>query len=250
LKIYDFKKDYASNHSSVSYEFLAVDKPLTKSGIAAVSRFTDVPPTPRRARITNDFPGGWEKLMLKYYDIMYREFNKHYTFAIAFEASASAREELMKYLFVNSAGQGIDMAVSGSRAVLLFNCLLEPDYYVDDDDFNDIEIEERLNADVYDVVEEDNQSEVSSEYDDVEDVDYDDPVDDESQITQNTLLTLLLELRTQLVQGNYSSLHVFWETYADEDDPLLKWPPTPKRPDPSNLVALELSGLLDFMCWP
>ena len=68
MKIYSIKNGFTADHSSTSYEFMAVDKPLGKkeqSAVASLSR--------RMSFIYHvdgyDIPGGWEKLMEKYYDV-------------------------------------------------------------------------------------------------------------------------------------------------------------------------------------
>jgi hypothetical protein len=260
LKIYEFKKSFASDRSSSSYEFLAVDKPLTKSGIAAVSRFTDIAPTPRRATMSHDFPGGWEKLITDYYDIMYLNSKGRYVFAIAFEASDAQRFELKSYLFDSGNDEGISMALRGSRTILIIKCRLAPDYFVDEDDFEDPDYREEEVNDGYDDVEDDETEDKIDKEDKFEKFEdkfdnasvdgYDDVPDDfleEAPLTKNTLLRLLCELREQLVNGDCSSLYSFWETYADEDDPDLVWPPFPDQPPMANLVSLELAGMLDFL---
>ena len=75
MKILSVRRGFASDHSSTSYEFLAVDKPLGKGERAEVSKLSSrVNPTSRRADFIYhadgyDIPGGWENLMARYYAI-------------------------------------------------------------------------------------------------------------------------------------------------------------------------------------
>jgi hypothetical protein len=67
MKILSERHGFASDHSSTSYEFLAVDKPLGKKERSDVSKLSNrANPTSRRANFIYhvdgyDIPGGWEK---------------------------------------------------------------------------------------------------------------------------------------------------------------------------------------------
>lgn len=79
MKIISVKKGFTSDHSSTSYEFLAVDKVLSKKERQAVASLSSrANPTSREVSFVYhadgyDIPGGWESLMEKYYDVMYSE---------------------------------------------------------------------------------------------------------------------------------------------------------------------------------
>ena len=71
MRIISIRKGFASDHSSTSYEFLAVDKPLGKKEKDAVGALSGrASPTSRRVSFSYhvdgyDIPGGWRVLMDK-----------------------------------------------------------------------------------------------------------------------------------------------------------------------------------------
>ncbi|PIV52650.1 MAG: hypothetical protein COS17_08155, partial [Elusimicrobia bacterium CG02_land_8_20_14_3_00_37_13] len=79
MRILSIRKGFQADHSSTSYEFFAIDKPLTRSERENVAKLSSrARPTKRRVSFIyhgdwNDLPGGWEQLMEKYYDVMYSE---------------------------------------------------------------------------------------------------------------------------------------------------------------------------------
>ena len=113
MRIISIRKGFTSDHSSTSYEFLAVDKALgkkEKAEVASLSRRAD--PTSRRVSFTYhvdgyDIPGGWEKLMAEYYDVMYRQDYDWWTFALAFNTTQEQLEDLYKYEFSGEDDLGI-----------------------------------------------------------------------------------------------------------------------------------------------
>ncbi len=124
MRIISIRKGFTSDHSSTSYEFLAVDKALgkkEKAEVAALSRRTD--PTSRRVCFIYhvdgyDIPGGWEKLMEKYYDVMYREDYDWWTLAFAFNTSRERIEELQKYEFSGEDDLGVTVESNGDRVIV------------------------------------------------------------------------------------------------------------------------------------
>ena len=197
MKILSVRRGFASDHSSTSYEFLAVDKPLNKNDRSEVSKLSSrVNPTARRVNFVYhvdgyDIPGGWEKLMENYYDVMYCEDYDWWTFAIAWDTAANQYDELRHFeLEGEHEGTGIDISVSNDkkRITVTIHCLL-----------------------------------------DVADLDYGGcDEDDESETfeTDDDLLNLLTQIRRQLANGDYRSLYAVWEKYGNVNDELA--PPKPK----------------------
>jgi len=106
MKILSVRRGFLADHSSTSYEFLAVDKPLGAKAQAAVSRLSSrASPTARRVSFIYhaegyDIPGGWEPLLLKYYDVMYSESYDWWTLAVAFNTREKALvAKLSRYEF-------------------------------------------------------------------------------------------------------------------------------------------------------
>ena len=98
MRIISIQKGFACDHSSTSYEFLAVDKPLDKKARRDVSSLSSrASPTERHVSFIYhadgyDVPGGWEKLMQQHYDVMYSESYDWWTLAMAFDAPKKQQE--------------------------------------------------------------------------------------------------------------------------------------------------------------
>jgi len=187
MRILSERKGFASDHSSTSYEFLAVDKPLTKKDRAEVSsQSSRVNPTSRRANfIYNidgyDIPCGWEELMARYYDVMYREEYGWWTLAMAFDASPELYEVLVEYAFEGE-GNGANIEITypdGRRIIIAINCVVK---YFDD----------------------------NGGYDSDED-------DDAVFSTDDELLNALVQIRRQIMKGNYRALNAVFDKYYDSD---------------------------------
>jgi hypothetical protein len=202
MKIISVKKGFTSDHSSTSYEFLAVDKVLSKKerqAVAALSSRAD--PTAREVSFIYhvdgyDIPGGWEALMEKYYDVMYSESYDWWTLAIAFNSSKGQLAELMKYEFDGEDDCGINVYEQGGRTIVEINCRLDS-YSIDDP---------------YDNYDDDS---------DCEDCEEDEEETGNSFVAENGLLNLLVKIREQLMQGDYRALYAVWEKYdylTDDDD--------------------------------
>ena len=204
MKIISIRRGFASDHSSTSYEFLAIDRPLDKEDRAAVASLSS------RARPTRhsvsfiyhadgyDIPGGWEPLMRNYYDVMWSESYDWWQLVMAFPLVPQQQEQLMKYCFDGVDDLGVDVSVYGERAIVTINCRLESfgpydDFGIFDDDNAAVEL-------------------------DVE--------------TDDTLLHLLAKIRQQLMEGDYRALYEVWLKYGygddeeDEDDEE-EWPVPP-----------------------
>jgi len=193
MRIISIKKGFASDHSSTSYEFLAVDKALgkeEKAEVASLSRRTD--PTSRRVSFVYhvdgyDIPGGWECLMGKYYDVMYREDYDWWTLALAFNTTQEQIQELRKYEFCGDDDLGVTAESHGKRIILSIHCRIDRAYMHDSYD------------DEYEEDEEENDEEGTAFY------------------AEDELLNLLVQVRQQIVNGDYRTLYTVWEKYGDCD---------------------------------
>lgn len=216
MEILSVRRGFASDHSSTSYEFLAVDKPLSKNDRSEVSKLSSrVNPTARRAKFVYhvdgyDIPGGWEKLMEKYYDVMYCEDYDWWTLAIAWNASSGQYDELRHFEFEGEReGTGMDISMSNDkmRITITVHCTL-----------------------------------------DIADLDYGDyDYEDESEAfeTDDELLNLLTQIRQQLAGGDYRALYAVWEKYGDVNDELA--PPKPKARKSGEETVRNFKGMLTYI---
>lgn len=231
MKIISVKKGFTSDHSSTSYEFLAVDKVLSKKERQAVASLSSrANPTAREVSFIYhadgyDIPGGWETLMEKYYDVMYSESYDWWTLAIAFNSSKGQAAELKKYEFDGEDDCGINVYEQGGRTIVEINCRLDS-YYIDEP------------------------------YDDYDDCDSEDCEEDEEKtgssfVTDNELLNLLVKIREQLIQGDYRSLYTVWEKYGDltdedeEDEYESIIPPKPPERSHGKSIIEQFSNMLE-----
>lgn len=215
MKIISVRKGFASDHSSTSYEFLAVDKPLSKSARTTVASLSSrAHPTARRVSFTYnaegyDLAGGWHNLMLHHYDVMYCESYDWWILAMAFDAPEKLQQAAAEYDFDGDDGQGVDITIDGNRVIVGIHCRLDLGMayaYDHDEGYND------------------------------EDED-DDDID-----TNDYLLSLLTRIRGQLIQGDFRALYEVWKVYGwddDEEDDLLT-PPVPPEKDTGQEILQEL----------
>jgi hypothetical protein len=140
-----------------------------------------------------DIPGGWEKLMRSYYDVMYREDYGWWTLAMAFNAKPGQLETINLYDFRGKEDMGVDITNKGERIIVTVHCAVEDEFF-------------------------------GSGYD-YEDNDEDDDEEDEAEAegeanfeTDNELLNLLVQIRQQLIDGDYRALYAVWEVYGIEDE--------------------------------
>ena len=225
MKILSVRRGFTADHSSTSYEFLAVDRPLDARARAAVSRLSSrARPTARRVSFIYhaegyDIPGGWEPLMRKHYDLMYSESYDWWTLAVAFDTRDEALvAKLAKYDFYGVDDLGVSVTHKGGRAVVTVSCRLSPDVLAPDpwEGYRD------------------------------EDEDEDDLAEGIAAATGDTLLDLLARLRTCLMKGRCEPLYVVWEQYGfrhDEDEE--EAPPRPRQTAAGRAVAEELAGMLE-----
>lgn len=228
MRIISIRKGFASDHSSTSYEFLAVDKPLgkkEKAEVASLSRRAD--PTSRRVSFTYhvdgyDIPGGWEKLMEKYYDVMYREDYGWWTFALAFDANEEQLNNLRKYEFSGEDDLGVSIESKGKRAVVSIFCRVDSanigDTYDEFEDYNDYDDDEEF----------ENDREESATF-----------------VAENELLNLLVQIRQQLMDGDYRALYALWEKYGDYDDDEEFEVPVPVEKDTGKNVLKQFKCILE-----
>jgi hypothetical protein len=220
MKILSIRRGFASDHSSTSYEFLAVDKPLGKKERAEVSKLSSrVNPTSRRANFVYhiegyDIPGGWEKLMAQYYDVMYCEDYDWWTLAIAFNAAPGQFEQLRAYEFEGTEEENTGISIEGNeqRAIVTIYCLIEAfdesdEYYGEDED------EDSEGGDLV--------------------------------VTENELLNVLAEIRQQIMDGDYRALYAVWEKYGDEEDE--NPPPEPESRKTGEKTVSAFKNMLGYL---
>lgn len=216
MEILSIRRGFLADHSSTSYEFLAVDKPLDAKTRSAVSRLSSrVRPTTRRASFVYhvegyDIPGGWGALMAKYYDVMYSESYDWWTLAVAFNTTSKELvSRLCKYAFHGVEDLGVDVSYRNKRVVVTIHCRLDLNY---------------LYRDYEDWYEEDEHESGGI------------------VATDDSLLDLLVRIREQLKKGDCQALYAVWKVYGDEDDG--EGPPKPRKTKDGAPVAAELASTL------
>jgi hypothetical protein len=189
---------------------------LSKNDRSEVSKLSSrANPTARRVKFIYhvdgyDIPGGWEKLMEKYYDVMYCEDYDWWTLAVSWDTADDQYDELRHFEFEGEhEGTGIDIAVSNDkrRITVTVHCIL-----------------------------------------DAADLDYGDyDEDDESEIfeTDDDLLNLLTQVRRQLANGDYRTLYAVWEKYGDVNDELA--PPKPKNRKTGEETVNNFKNMLTYI---
>jgi len=220
MKILSIRKGFQADHSSTSYEFFAIEKPLTRSARAAVASLSSrARPTKRRVSFIyhgewSDLPGGWEPLMEKYYDVMYSESYGWWTLAMAFDADRKTIEEIKKYEFNGTDDMGVSINAKGNRVVAAIHCRLSPEVFVDDG-YSD-----------YDYYEEEEEEEEEEEDEDEVEANVE---------SDNYLLNLLAQNHEYLKNGDYRLLYGIWQEYGfdpeDDDEFEEEVPPEPSGMD-------------------
>jgi len=235
LKIISVRKGFASDHSSTSYEFLAVDRPLDKEARAAVSSLSSrADPTRRRVSFIYhadgyDIPGGWGPLMRDYYDVMYSESYDWWHLALAFPLPPQHQKEIVKYSFDGIEDMGVDVSFYGEKVIVAIFCRLIPFGPFDDEPW------------------------AFAEEDDKDDNDEDNALEDDlvAEI-KDPLLLLLVKIRRQLIEGDYRTLYEVWKKYGypeDEEEDEEEWPkpPVPEEKETGKKVIAEFAGMLDHI---
>ena len=216
MKIISIRRGFASDHSSTSYEFYAIDKPLTNDARRKVSSLSSrANPTKRGVRFVYnvdgyDIPGSWESLMCNYYDVMARNEYDWWTLAMAFDASEEQQAEISRYKFEGVEDMGVSVSTFDKRVIVTINCQLDSSSLYDIGD---------AYQDEYGDEEEEEEGEEAAE--DTQELDVD---------TGSPLLDLLAEVRDQLIHGDYRALYAVWEEYGCEDE----GEEEPKPPVPSD----------------
>ncbi|MGI9863029.1 hypothetical protein SDD30_16760 [Moorella naiadis] len=227
MKIISVKSGFAPDHSSTSYEFLAVDRPLGKKERAAVASLSRrANPTSRRVGFIYhvdgyDIPGGWISLLEKYYDVMYREDYDWWTLAIAFNTSLEQIAELTRYEFYGEDDLGVEINQSGNRVIVIINCRV------------DLSCIEENYHDYYENDEEDEEDEQVGP--------------DAGFASDNELLDLLCQVREQLIAGDYRSLYAVWQKYGTSEDEDLEdeTPPIPQEKSAGKDVIKRFLNVLE-----
>jgi len=193
MKILSVRKGFQADHSSTSYEFLAIDKTLEQSERKAIAKLSSrARPTKRRVSFIyhgdfNDLPGGWEPLMKKYYDVMYSESYDWWTSVFAFNTSQKTIDKIKKYGFSGSDDLGVTVDSKGDRAIISIYCRLNAEMVC----FND-----GVCDDYYE------------EEEDEEDEEFD------TMRPNDNLLNLLAQNREYLKKGDYRLLYGVWKKYG------------------------------------
>lgn len=195
MKIFSVRKGFTPDHSSTSYEFYAVDKPLEKAQRQAVAKLSSrANPTQRKVSFIyhgdwNDLPGGWEPLLRKYYDVMYSESYDQWALAFGFHANQHFIEEIKKYGFVGEDDLGTQVETKNGRVVIAIYCRLSPDMVYDHS--------------------EDNRHHSYDDYDEDEE-------DSEPEGSRDRFMNLLIRDRELLKEGDFRLLHGVWKKYGDD----------------------------------
>ncbi|MDW7658370.1 MAG: hypothetical protein SCM11_14475 [Bacillota bacterium] len=198
MQILSFRSGFASDHSSTSYQFLAVDKPLGEREREDVATLpVSAAPSARRVRFVfpgedGDIPDGWLHLMADYYDVMYREEYDWWTLAVAFNTTEEHIEKMQAYACSDGNGAGVSIMRRGNRAIIAVDCWI---------DYTSV-------MDSYDESEEN--------YKDIRTVKFS---------VKDRLLRLLMQVRRQLIAGDYRALYAILEVYDLCDDEIVPVPP-------------------------
>jgi len=232
LKIISVRRGFASDHSSTSYEFLAVDRPLDKEARAAVSSLSSrADPTRRRASFIYhadgyDIPGGWEPLMRDYYDVMYSESYDWWYLSLAFPLPPHQQKEIVKYSFEGIENMGVDVSFYGKRTMVAIFCCLIP--------FGPFGHE---------------RWESFAEAGDKDDNDEDHVWEDDLVVEiKDPLLLLLVKMRRQLMEGDYRTLYEVWKKYGyPEDEEECSIPPVPEEKKTGNKLVAVFAEMLDHI---
>ncbi|NLB41717.1 MAG: hypothetical protein GX815_05545 [Clostridiales bacterium] len=222
MRIISVKKGFTSDHSSTSYEFLAVDKALGKQERAEVASLSSrATPTPRRVSFiyhvdSYDIPGGWGTLMEKYYDVMYREDYDWWTLSIAFNTTQEQIVELEGYDFSGENELGISIDKVGNRAIVSIHCRIDWSYLGSDYD----------------------------EYNEYEECKEGDENGEAGFIAEDGLMNLLVQIRHQIIKRDYRALYAVWEKYGYKDDDEFEIPVPIDKKSGKDIVN-EFSSILE-----
>ena len=195
-KIISVREGFASDHSSTSYEFLTVDRPLDREARDEVASLSSrARPTERRVSFIYhaegyDIPGGWEPLLLDHYGVMYSESYDWWTLAMAFNAAQKQQQEIAKHAFEGVDDLGVWVSTHDDRLIVSIYCRLDPGAAI----FRHIGYEEGY------------------------DFEQEEEGEDDGYASDDALLSLLAEVRQQLIDGDYRALYAVWDVYGHGDD--------------------------------
>jgi hypothetical protein len=224
MKIISVRRGFTSDHSSTSYEFVAIDKPLDDEAQDEVSSLSSrADPDDRTVEFVYnvegyDIPGGWEPLMRDYYDVMYSNDYDWITLAMAFDAPKEQQEEIAKYEFDAGDNRGVSASVFDSRIIVAIHCMLDPGAH-------------------YSLTRSRRRGSSQGK------------AKDAGYQPRDPLLNLLAQIRQQLIERDYRALYAVWEEYGweeeDEDeDEEFEAPPTPPEKPGGTEVIEQLRSLL------
>ena len=195
MKILSIRKGFQADHSSTSYEFFAIEKPLSRSERGKVASLSSrARPSRRRVSFVyhgewSDLPGGWEPLMEKYYDVMYSESYDWWTLAMAFDADQKTIKEIERYEFRGTDDLGVSVDSKGKRVIVTIYCRLSPEFHANN----------------------------NSDYDYYEDDEEEDEFEEAIE-SEDSLLNLLAQNREYLKNGDYRLLYGVWQEYGFESE--------------------------------
>ncbi|MFA4889568.1 MAG: hypothetical protein WC628_08375 [Candidatus Omnitrophota bacterium] len=195
MKILSVRKGFPVDHSSTSYEFLAIDKTLGQSERKAVAKLSSrARPTKRKVSFIyhgdfNDLPGGWKPLMKKYYDVMYSESYDWWTLVFAFNTNQKTIGEIKKHDFSGSDDLGVNVVSYEDRVIISIYCRLSAEILCSD----------------YGVCDDSYEQEEDGEGDEFE-----------AMIVNDNLLQLLEQNRKYLKKGDCRLLYGVWKEYGPD----------------------------------
>ena len=134
MKIFSIRSGFHVDHSSTSYEFYAVDKPLNSSGRKAVASLSSrARPSGRRVSFIyhgewNDLPCHWRQLMEKYYDVMYSESYDWWILSMAFNSDKNTIKKIKKYEFSDCNDLGISVDAKANRVIIKVTPIVKTKY--------------------------------------------------------------------------------------------------------------------------
>ncbi|HKL41411.1 MAG TPA: hypothetical protein VJ962_02335 [Clostridia bacterium] len=191
MEIISVRKGFTADHSSTSYEFLAIDKPLTQKDIDEVSSLSSrATPDDRAVKFFyngdfNDLPGGWWPLMEKHYDILYSESYDWWLFAVAFSESDPVKQkEISRYAFYGLEDLGVNINIVDDRIIVSFSCIL--DY-----------------GEAHEILDSNNSYGYKNKKNNLKDY-----------LKYDPLFQLLADIREQLLKEDYRVFDVFWHEYG------------------------------------
>lgn len=220
MRILSLRTGFQADHSSTSYVFYAIDRPLTRqqqAKVASLSRRCH--PTHRKVEfIYNvdgyDIPGGWEALMVNYYDVMVRQDYDWYTLCMAFKYSKKLETELSPYICHGEDDLGLDIECHGSRLLVIIHTCIDygVDIGIDESDF------------LFGGKEQEEDDEADDYYNGY----------GNGGFSDEGMALLLTKIRADVLEGDNRGLYIVWEKFHtdwdedEEDKPAKK----SKRPIP------------------